>query len=111
MPLLSNYLQINFMHTDYNHPFLGPGVKENYEFKAVVELTDMLPTATRVLGLKQSPWWRGRVMEEAFDTEAMYPASKVGCDSTSRATHISAKPRIYFITSIVLVSLINFLAP
>ena len=86
-------------------------MKENYEFKATVELTDMLPTATRVLGLKQSPWWRGRVMEEAFNTEAMYPASQNECDKTSAAPHISTDMKIYFITTIVIVALIDSFAP
>ena len=83
----------------------GPGVKENYEFKATVELTDMLPTATRVLGLKQSPWWRGKVMEEAFDTEALYPESE--CEQTSGASHTSVKIKINFVILFVLISLIN----
>ena len=58
-------------------------MKINYELPYAIELTDLLPTATRVLGLKPSPWWRGRVIEEAFNTEVMYPVSKRGCHNTS----------------------------
>ncbi len=83
-------------------------MKENYEFKATVELTDMLPTATRVLGLKQSPWWRGKVMEEAFETEALYPESE--CEKqTSGASHPSVKIRINFVILFVLISTINLI--
>ncbi len=44
----------------------GPGVKVNYEIPVIVGNMDIVPTALRVLGLKPSPWWRGKVMNEVF---------------------------------------------
>ena len=83
-------------------------MKKNYELPYAIELTDLLPTATRVLGLKQSPWWRGRVIEEAFNTEAMYPASKQGCHSTSGSTYIVLENSTSIIIILVILGSIGF---
>ena len=34
-------------------------------------MIDLVPTATRVLGLKPSPWWNGRFISEAFPDASM----------------------------------------
>ena len=44
----------------------GPGFKKNEEFKNEVRNWDMAPTALEVLGIRQSPWWKGEVLTEAF---------------------------------------------
>ena len=90
------------MYISYIFIPLGPGVKKNYELPYAIELTDLLPTATRVLGLKQSPWWRGRVIEEAFNTEAMYPVSKQGCHNTSGSSSVVLEKNISIIIILVI---------
>ncbi len=85
-------------------------MKKNYELQFTVELTDLLPTATRVLGLKQSPWWRGRVIEEAFYTEAMYPASKQGCERTSGSSSSRAGSQMLSIVMVLIGLFVSFAA-
>ena len=44
----------------------GPGFRKNEEFRHEVRNWDLAPTALEVLGVKQSPWWKGKVLSEAF---------------------------------------------
>ena len=45
----------------------GPGIKQGYQFETVVRNYDIVPTVAHVLGVKQNPWWSGRVLSEAFN--------------------------------------------
>ena len=61
----------NYADSDIMVPMFvrGPGVKVNHQFEWEVENKDMVPTAFFAMGLKQSKWWRGRPMDEAFEED------------------------------------------
>jgi len=45
----------------------GPGIRRGTEFRHEVRNIDFPPTALESLGLRQSKWWKGDVMWEAFE--------------------------------------------
>lgn len=45
----------------------GAGVRRNHTFRNNVYNVDVAPTVAHALGLKPSPYWVGRVMEDAFE--------------------------------------------
>jgi predicted AlkP superfamily pyrophosphatase or phosphodiesterase len=46
----------------------GPGIRRGVEFRHEVSNVDYVPTAMEMLGLKPSPWWKGHVLWEAFES-------------------------------------------
>ena len=45
----------------------GPGIHKNHTFMFDVANQDVTPTVAYALGVKQSNWWTGKVMWEAFE--------------------------------------------
>lgn len=46
----------------------GPGIRENHQFEHAVRNQDIVTTAVHQMGFKLSPWWKGQVMKEAFES-------------------------------------------
>jgi len=44
----------------------GPNIKQNYELNSLVHNIDTMPTIFKALGLESSPFWRGKIIKEAF---------------------------------------------
>ena len=54
----------------------GPGIKQNYTIEGEPSILDIAPTVIRMLGLKPSPWWRGKLLEEALTQELLDAENK-----------------------------------